>query len=93
MSELDLVVDLSKQKAKRFVDRMAVIKDDEYVKSHVFNAYYQGHLDAHCDELTLQKKYSFLVVERDKLLEENARLRDKIGGVKAAPEVKPTLFL
>jgi hypothetical protein len=93
MSELDLVVDLSKQKAVRYCERMKITLTNDREYSVAYNAYHQGHLDAHCDELTLQKKYSFLVVERDKLLEENARLRDKIGGVKAAPEVKTTLFL
>ena len=99
MSDFSMAIKLSEEKAKRYVDRFNAIKQDTYAKSLVFNAYYQGHLDAGCDEHTLQKKYEFLLIERNKLLEENARLRDKLNGkdpvkeVLKTPEPKHVLFI
>lgn len=96
MSDFNMAIKLSEEKAKKYVDRFNAIKQDAYAKSLVFNAYYQGHLDAGCDEHTLQKKYEFLLIERNKLLEEVAKYRDaKYGNqiTQAPPKPEVGLFL
>jgi len=97
MSDFNMAIKLSEEKAKRYIERFNAIKQDAYARSLAFNAYYQGHLDAGCDEHTLQKKYEFLLIERNKLLEELAKTRDQKYGTKPAvkEEVKsvPALFL
>jgi len=87
MSDFNMAIKLSEEKAKRYIERFNAIKQDAYARSLAFNAYYQGHLDAGCDEHTLQKKYEFLLTERNKLLEEVAKYRDAKYGNK--PAVKP----
>lgn len=88
MSDLTLVIKLSEEKAKRYIERFNAIKQDAYARSLAFNAYYQGMLDANCDEVTLRQKNAILISERDRLLEDLAKVRDKKVHVTKIKEVE-----